>query len=351
MSLTIAPLHKAAEITPSWYRGSDEMTAVQTEIDALFGALAAEIQGRWDNQYIGTANAEGLAAFEALLEIAAQPSDTLEFRRERVLNRFQTVLPFSLPFLKDRLDAIIGIGKWNVELDYGERTIVIETISPNQKWYQELNITLNKVLPANMVYINRPLINQTVLANERVLYGYADYYTIQGIWPIGLAPFRTYSFRYNYVLGEWHLGSDYLAFLTNVSDDIFQNYNYWMGKWELGLKPFGVDPVREVLNDVATPSLTDLFMQHHATFTVGDIAAVRFNKDDTQVVTDFTKKESSDNIVTLEYTLALNANDPITYLELLDANGNALSAMEGYVPRSKAVTIRHTIKFEEGVAQ
>ncbi len=98
---------------PPWYREIlDYQQICQTET-AQFEALAQEITGVAENFFFQTMGLSGVEMWEQIFHIIPNPSaEDLDFRRYRVLNRISTKPPFTLGFLYQKLDELVGKGKW-----------------------------------------------------------------------------------------------------------------------------------------------------------------------------------------------------------------------------------------------
>lgn len=91
--------------------------------DGIDSAESKEIQDVWSafnevdvNQFLMTANEEGIARYERMANIRARPSESLEVRRSRLLNKFSTYVPYNHYWLKSRLDAVLGEGEHGYEI-------------------------------------------------------------------------------------------------------------------------------------------------------------------------------------------------------------------------------------------
>ena len=94
----------------------DNLMEVENE---LFNKLNLETNKVKNNQYILTADLDGIIMYEKMLGIIANPAiEDIEFRRNRIINRISMTFPFTFPFLKKKLDEIIGVGKWEAYMDY-----------------------------------------------------------------------------------------------------------------------------------------------------------------------------------------------------------------------------------------
>lgn len=285
---------------PPWYREVlDYQQICQTET-AQFEALAQEITGVAENFFFQTMGLSGVKMWEQIFHIVPNPqTEDLEFRRYRVLNRITTKPPYTLGFLYQKLDELIGPGMWEVTVDYPNYTLYIESSAQNQNYATEVAFTINRIKPAHIVYVNTPFIQSGILLSEQIE-------------------------RLNRV------------------------YNYKLGLWALGQLPFATDQDNEVVKLPETPSIQQTLLTGVANFVSGDVASARING--TISITSLSKSVEN-NVLTVTYTVANSQTSEITSAELLDAEGNVLTSSTVYVPVGDTIVMKHTIPVSEGVVQ
>ena len=285
---------------PPWYREVlDYQQICQTETDQ-FEALAQEITGVAENFFFQTMGLSGVEMWEQIFGIVPNPqTEDLEFRRYRVLNRIATKPPYTLGFLYQKLDELIGPGLWEVTVDYPNYTLYIESSAQNQNYATEVAFTINRIKPAHIVYVNTPFIQTGILLSEQIE-------------------------RLNRV------------------------YNYKLGLWALGQLPFATDQDSEVVKLPETPSIQESLLTGVANFVSGDVASARING--TISIPDLTKSVEN-NVLTVTYTVANSQTTEITSVELLDAEGGVLTSSTVYVPVGDTIVMKHTIPVSEGVVQ
>ena len=283
---------------PPWYREVlDYQQICQTET-AQFEALGQEITSVAENFFFQTMGLSGVEMWEQIFHIVPNPStEDLEFRRYRVLNRITTKPPYTLGFLYQKLDELIGPGLWEVTVDYPNYTLYIESSAQNQNYAQEVAFTINQIKPAHIVYVNTPFIQSGLLLSEQIE-------------------------RLNRV------------------------YNYKLGLWALGQLPFATDQDNEVVKLPETPSIQQTLLTGVADFVSSDVASARING--TISITALSKSVSG-NILTITYTVGAAQTTEITSVELLDADGNVLTSSQVYVPVGDSIVMKHTIPVNEGV--
>lgn len=285
-------------LLPPWYREILDYQQICQAEKAQFDLLADEIINVADNFYFQTMDAGAVSQWEQIFGIIPNTTtETLDFRRIRVLNRISTRPPFTLGFLYQKLDELIGQGQWTVYVDYPNYTLYIESSAENQQYVTEVSYTINRIKPAHIVYVNTPYLSTTLLLSETI----------------------------------------------ELSQLI---YNYKLGAWGLGVLPFASEQEQGVIKMAATPSIQPALLNGTASFISDDIAKARING--TIDINDINKSVSS-NTLTLTYTVTQSQTEEITQTELLDANGNVLTLSSIYVPVTQNTIIKHTIPVLEGV--
>ena len=283
---------------PPWYREVlDYQQMCQTET-AQFEALAQEITGIAENFFFQTMGLDGIEMWEQIFHIVPNPqTEDVDFRRYRVLNRITTKPPFTLGFLYQKLDELIGPGLWEVTVDYPNYALYIESSAQNQNYATEVAFTINRIKPAHIVYVNAPFIQSGILLSETI-------------------------------------------------EKAKRVFNYHLGYWNLGQLPFASDEDSEVVKMPEVPSIQTALLTGVANFVSGDVASARING--TISISALTKSVSG-NTLTITYTVTSSQTTEVTQAELLDADGNVLTSSNIYVPITDTAVIKHTIPVAEGV--
>lgn len=286
-------------LLPPWYREVlDYQELCRTET-AQFETLADEIIGVADNFFFQTMDEGAVSMWEQVFQIVPNPStESLDFRRARVLNRITTRPPYTLGFLYQKLDELIGPGEWTVTVDYPNYTLYIESAAQNQNYATELAFTINRIKPAHIVWINSPFVRTGLLLSETI-------------------------------------------------SSAQRTYNYKLGSWELGLLPFATDGPEGVIKMPETPSIQQALLTGVANFVSGDVASARVNG--TIPIADLAKSVEGAEL-TVTYTVLPSQTTEITSLELLDGEGNVLTSSTVYIPVTTNVVMKHIIPVAEGVA-
>lgn len=284
---------------PRYYKGileTDELIKVENDI---WNNLYLLLNKAKNNQFIAYADEDGIYAYEQLFQIVADPeTETLEERRFRLLNRIQTLSYYTMIYLRQKLNSLFGENNYEVEMDYLNYTLYVKSNATNSFIYKESIATINKIKPANIVFINVPFIPTTIEVGEEI-------YQQKWWW--------------NYILG---------------------------GKWRVGQKPFISVQDLSKLKSEEVQSLTPLMLSKLKTFTGEEIKAVLIN--DTYKITTFVQKIITGEYLRIQYNVEnWEQIQLITNIKFLDEGDLILSNDPVYIPISSDTMIEHRINIRE----
>lgn len=284
---------------PRYYEGileTDELIKVENDI---WNNLYLLLNKAKNNQFIAYADEDGIYAYEQLFQIVADPeTETLEERRFRLLNRIQTLSYYTMIYLRQKLNSLFGENNYEIEMDYLNYTLYVKSNASNSFIYKESIATINKIKPANIVFINVPLIPTTIEVGEEI-------YQQKWWW--------------NYILG---------------------------GKWRVGQKPFISVQNLSKLKSEEVQSLTPLMLNKLKTFTGEEIKAVLIN--DTYKITTFVQKIITGGYLRIQYNVEnWEQIQLIINIKFLDEDDLILSNDPVYIPISSDTMIEHRINIRE----
>lgn len=287
---------------PRFYDGYVEIDAIIDTEDKAFEEIGVNFRRAINNQFIKLADETGISAYEVLFDMIADPStETLEERRDRLLNRVSVIPYYTTIFLRNRLDSLIGAGLYNLIIDYDNYTLYLESAAKNQLYYNEIVVLMSNIKPCNIVFINMPLVSQQIFVSEQV---------------------NVSKLTYNYVLG---------------------------GQWKLGEKPFISYEDKGIIKGRSTNSMSSLMEAKYRQFTLSEITSVLINN--TIRITTFLTKEEVNGEAIIEYIVPQQAqNIEVTNIKLLDKDGLICFESPVYVPVYEDTIMKHNIIIKEGVA-
>lgn len=284
---------------PSIYKDVVEMDDIMTSEESIMAIARNEMAAAFANTFVLTSDESGVIMFEKMLNITANSqTEDLEFRRQRVLNRMSMSPPFTFNFLKQKLDEIIGAGAWTAYIDYNTYTLYVESSATDQNWYSEVEFTINRIKPCNLVFVNVPYTAEYIQLNETISY-----------------------------------------------DTL--NWRYRLGSWRLGQNPFATLDGGGTIKMPEIRSIQNELLNSVAGAVVNTVTAVLIN--DSIKITDFKVKSATDNVVSLEYSVTPQMTSVMTNIKLLGPGDSVLTQVAVYVPITQTIVSKHLITVKEGV--
>ena len=151
----------------------------------VFKALTAgeqpEFELAWDaqelalaNQYIDTATNYGLSRWEAMLQIVPRTSDTLESRRIKIKAKLNTIVPYTIRALIEKITAIAEGDPFTVTIAEASYVLQIITEWESNGQVDSLKDILELMVPVNIAIDSQHRImgeieNPAYLANIPVI--------------------------------------------------------------------------------------------------------------------------------------------------------------------------------------
>lgn len=135
--------------------------AVNPEIVALKKAINKVLNEQFIQGAVDT-----LKWREDEFNITASSDETVEFRRERLIERKSRKPPITLRTLRDRLNAYIGTTQAEIELVPGEYAFTISIPAVDGYKFRDIQSLIEELKPANMEYIQYPFSTERVRIRE-----------------------------------------------------------------------------------------------------------------------------------------------------------------------------------------
>lgn len=280
---------------PYWFRRILDFQEICKTESAQMEALAAAINAVADNFFFQTMDEGAVSTWEKIFGIVPNPqTETLDFRRQRVLNRVSMQPPFTLGFLYQKLDQIIGKGKYEIHVDYPNYTLYILSSAENQSYATEVSYTVGRIKPAHIVFINQPFVANKLTLGETVA----------------------------------------LSALV---------WQYRLGSWGLGLTPFVLTEDKEVVVVPSNYSVQQELLEDTAKSIPPNVASARINGS---IVISSLDRTTVGNVAQVQYTVTAEQTSLVTQIELLDSDGNVLTTSPVYVPVTEPAIFTHKIQVD-----
>ncbi|GIQ62131.1 phage portal protein [Paenibacillus cisolokensis] len=161
--------------------------------DAEVKDAQAAVEGLLLDQFVTSSGLQAIKRREQMLGIQADPqTESLAFRKKRVLNRYRTKPPFTLHYLQQQLDALVGPGMTVVSVDVRSFVLTVTANIENANVFREVIHTIETIKPANLIYQQNTSIKGTIGLEERISRrDVAWNYKLDGSWKLGEKPFAS----------------------------------------------------------------------------------------------------------------------------------------------------------------
>lgn len=143
-----------ASYLPPFMSEYREINAALTAENPEFQAVWKAAEGVLRNEFISTADDDGIAAFEKMTGVFPSQGDTLEIRRARVMSKWLSKLPYTMKMLIKNLQILCGGDDFTVKKKFGDYEIHITTHLREYSQVQELEKLLDETIPANIKVVS-----------------------------------------------------------------------------------------------------------------------------------------------------------------------------------------------------
>lgn len=310
---------------PIMYEGIIESETQQDSLSIEIDKLNARYEEALMDQFVQFASLRAIGYYENIFNIVANPeTESLEFRRERVLSRMKMLTPpYTYYYLRIVLDGFFGKGRYTLDINNNEYTITLESAVEDSLWYHEIQVSITAIKPCNMIFINNPRVSKVLNINEII-------YAQRLIW--------------NYKLdGTWNLGAR-----PFYSVDGGTVYNYILdGTWKLGQEPF-TRQQGEIVKMADVKSLEQPLFDYTLENYKSKFYKAKLN-DSIEIVIPDSEKNVTLDTLRLGYSVTRAQTEYVTNIKLLDVDNNVLENANVYIPIPDTVKLLHTLKLQEEV--
>lgn len=131
-------------------------------------AIAKEV---FDSQFIQTTGIKGVRRYEKLFNLSAGPNDTLEQRKQAVLNKISYRPPFTRQTTGEMLDTLWGPGNYVYEIIPSDFQMIVDIDTDDPESYLKFQKELRRNIPANISLV---MLLQYIHAYLKKYYTYGE---------------------------------------------------------------------------------------------------------------------------------------------------------------------------------
>lgn len=215
--MTLDRLVSLENYVPTIYKGVKEIDALIKSEDYLFDILISILNQEYARMFIQTCDLKGVEKFEQVLQITANPEiESLEFRKDRLLTRSNSTLPYTTIWLKIYLNSVLGEHNYELNIDYKEDIIRLYGYLLDYSWSREVGNVIRDIKPCNMIFINIP----TMIENVGLLHWFDD-----NTWNTSNWNDENIWYDYSYLSSDELINYDKQASETKAFQTLFNSLN------------------------------------------------------------------------------------------------------------------------------
>lgn len=140
---------KVSDYMPRLYENNVEMKAIiQNQEIEVDDNLKYNIDNSFKDNFIKTATLRGIENYERIFGIIPDNSKDIEYRREQVILRLYSTIPYTYARLKEILDLYCGTNNYEIEQNINEYKLHITTHFFELSNF--LSDLLKNIIPANI---------------------------------------------------------------------------------------------------------------------------------------------------------------------------------------------------------
>lgn len=137
------------EQLPDWFKPVLEYIALMKAYGVELDQLSGDCLQIYDNLFIQTCDEKTLRYWEKLFGITIRYGDTIDFRRQRLIQLFSQIVPYTVFDLRDRLTDLYG-DDYELSVDVENCTITIKVTSDRYGAVDLLYDLIWSIVPAHL---------------------------------------------------------------------------------------------------------------------------------------------------------------------------------------------------------
>lgn len=140
---------KLIDYMPQYLKDVREFQEIFKSEDNQLNCMNTLITQMLTEVIVNSADSYGLERYEKIYNIS-NISKNIEERRFNILSKMNDRLPFTLNWLRNKLENLVGKNNYRIKVQYDEYSITIDVAMIFEDIANTLNISLREQLPANL---------------------------------------------------------------------------------------------------------------------------------------------------------------------------------------------------------
>ncbi|MDU5141053.1 MAG: putative phage tail protein [Paenibacillus dendritiformis] len=184
-------MNRIMEYWPKYYHEIQEFIELAKTEEIELTRLREAVQRLHEDQFVTTSGIQAIKRREQVLGIQADPSqESLDFRKKRIINRYSTKPPFTMRYMQERLDYLVGPERVVVTVDPFLFILTVTADIEDASIFAEVIRTVETTKPANLVYQQKTALGDNIGLEERLISRTLTRRTkLSTEWRLGSTPF------------------------------------------------------------------------------------------------------------------------------------------------------------------
>jgi hypothetical protein len=145
---------------PSVLKEAKEFHEIAARENEMFKIIWFALDDCLNDQFILDSTKNGVSRREIMLKITPKASDTLDERKFRLLSRYNEMLPYTVPDLKQKLANLCGAKGYRINLVNNLFSLEVRVELIAKKNLESVQEMLERIVPMNMTLFVDLLYNQ-----------------------------------------------------------------------------------------------------------------------------------------------------------------------------------------------
>lgn len=155
-------------LVPKWFHEVAEFVELLKSEEAILAELESDIGRVRANNYILTCDAQTLALHEKRLGMTNFYGEDLEYRRKRIMERYNLRVPFSSQYLDKKLEDLYGEGNYSFTIRPQLSRLLVDVKSDMYNALDVLYDMLLDIVPAHIEIKARQDVTNEIYFNSNI---------------------------------------------------------------------------------------------------------------------------------------------------------------------------------------
>lgn len=136
---------------PAYLKNFHEIKEIMGTENAEFWKFKERHSQCVEDCFILTCGPYGMERYEKLFGIAPSAEKNLEVRRQRLMARWNNMVPYNYVYLENKLDIVCGIGGYRLHMDFHGQKLELKIGLASKGSFEVVKELLDSIVPCNIL--------------------------------------------------------------------------------------------------------------------------------------------------------------------------------------------------------